>query len=172
MPHVFTLELDVTAAAGTLALRLEVSNRGARRSRSPPPCTRTCGSSSTAAASLHGLDGLLATPNEGGPPAVLQGPPDLVGPLDVAVAGADGPLVLRDPVLGDLRLAAEGFGSRVVWNPGPGRAPGDVHPGGEAEFVCVEPARLDPVTLEPGGRWSATEVLTALPAGQPLPHAP
>ena len=41
----------------------------------------------------------------------------------------------------------DGFADRVLWNPGPHAALGDVPPGGPAAFVCIEAAQLTPVTL-------------------------
>ena len=115
---------------------------------------------------MHGLQGRTARANDGGAAVRLPDAPlPVEGPFDVAVPGVtDGPagaLVLHDEVLGDLVLTATGFDSRVVWNPGRGRAPADVHPGGEAEFVCLEPALLDPATLQPGQTWTGEQLLRA-----------
>ncbi len=60
--------------------------------------------------------------------------------------GAQDPVTLEDAVLGSLVVSADGFGDRVVWNPGPGHGLADVPDGDEARFVCVETAELTPVT--------------------------
>jgi glucose-6-phosphate 1-epimerase len=60
-----------------------------------------------------------------------------------------------------LSIEASGLPDRVMWNPGPNPGIGDVPPGGEAEFVCVEPAARAPGRLDAGQRWSATATLTA-----------
>lgn len=162
-PHAFTLRLDVAAAGDALSLALHAANDGDEPFAFTAALHTYLRVSSTAGARVRGLDGLTAQPNDGGAGFEVDGPLEVVGPLDVAV-GLDRPdreVVLDDPVLGGLTLAATSFGSRVVWNPGPGSAPGDVHEGGEAEFVCVEPAQLEPVTLPPGDRWAGSLVLRA-----------
>jgi glucose-6-phosphate 1-epimerase len=73
---------------------------------------------------------------------------------DVAVPDVDEPLLLDDPVLGPLVIRAAGFPDRVVWNPGPGHGLTDVPEGAEAEFVCIEPAALQSIIVEPGSTWN------------------
>lgn len=165
-PHPFTLHLDVAAAGAGLSIRLRAHNDDAEPFVFTAALHTYLRVSATAGATVLGLEGRAAQDNDGGEEMLLaDGPLSVVGPCDVAVAGvADGrpgAVVLHDPLLGELVLTAAGFDSRVVWNPGPGRAPGDVHPGGEAEFVCVEPALLDPATLQPGQTWTGTQVLRA-----------
>lgn len=165
-PHAFTLHLDAFAVGAELSVRLWVRAEGTVPLVFTAALHTYLRVSSTADARLTGLEGRTAEANDGSGSTVLpQEPLTVVGPVDVAVAGVEpgtqGAVVLHDPVLGGVVLTADGFGSRVVWNPGPGSAPGDVHPGGEAEFVCVEPARLEPVTLSPGGEWTGCQVLRA-----------
>jgi glucose-6-phosphate 1-epimerase len=62
-------------------------------------------------------------------------------------------------VLGPLTLSADGFADRVMWNPGPDAALGDVPPGGAGGFVCIESAQLTPVTLAPGETWTGRQTL-------------
>jgi glucose-6-phosphate 1-epimerase len=78
---------------------------------------------------------------------------------DVGVLGADGPLVLDDPVLGPLLISAEGFPDRVVWNPGPRHGLGDVPEGAERNFVCIEPAALQSIIVQPGATWNGRLIL-------------
>jgi glucose-6-phosphate 1-epimerase len=184
-PHPFTLHLEVVAAAGTMTMALKAVNDGQEPFAFTAALHTYLRVSSTAAVTVHGLDGLTAEPNDGSAGFLVEGPLRVVGPIDVAVdlaGGEDGgevggevggdlgggaagaaarEVVLDDPVLGAVALTAGSFGSRVVWNPGPGAAPGDVHAGGEAEFVCLEPAQLEPVLLAPGGRWTGWQRLTA-----------
>ena len=166
-PHLFTLRLDVEAAGDSLRLGLGASNDGVEELTFTAALHTYLAVSSTADARVAGLAGRTAHHNDGSGDAVLdEAPLTVTGPVDLAVAGVDGEVVLVDPVLGDVALTAEGFESRVVWNPGPDDVPADVHPGGETGFVCLEPARLDPVTLAPGQRWDGVQTLRAAqPAG-------
>jgi len=163
LPHPFTLTLDVAAAGDRLVHTLSARNDGVEAFTFTAALHTYLRVSHVDDVSLHGLSGHRAAPNDGGDAhEVPPGPTTVTGPLDVAIADVEGDVVLHDPVLGDLVVSAEGFDSRVVWNPGPA-APGDVHPGGETELVCVEPALLHPTTLHPGETWSGRQVLTARP---------
>lgn len=160
LPHPFTLTLDVEASGDRLRVTLQARNDGVEAFAFTAALHTYLAVSSTAAAHVVGLEGMTAERNDGSGTSVLPaGQLTVTGPLDLAVAGVDGEVRLVDPVLGDLVLQADGFDSRVVWNPGGDDAPADVHTGGAAEFVCVEPARLDPVRLEPGASWSGTQLL-------------
>lgn len=166
LPHPFTLTLDVEASGLQLRLTLSARNDGVDPFDVTAALHTYLAVSSTASARVVGLAGLEAEHNDGSGTRVLpEEPLAVVGPLDLAVAGVRDELRLLDPVLGDVVLQAEGFGSHVVWNPGPHGVPADVHPGGEDEFVCLEPAQLDPVRLEPGGSWSGTQLLRVAQAG-------
>jgi glucose-6-phosphate 1-epimerase len=164
-PHAFTLVLDVVVSGADLGLRLRARNDGVEPFAFTAALHTYLRVSSTAAADVRGLAGRVAEANDGsGRVSLPAGPLGVAGPIDVAVRDVADDLVVTDPTLGDVVLAADGFDSRVVWNPGPGRAPGDVHAGGEQEFVCVEPALLAPVTLEPGGTWTGRQLLRAAAA--------
>lgn len=54
-----------------------------------------------------------------------------------------------------LQLQQSGFTDAVVWNPGPADAAAlsDMEDEEYRNFVCIEPALLQPQVLEPGGRW-------------------
>lgn len=162
-PHVFTLVLHVRALGDTLEVRLDARNDGVESFTFTAALHTYLRVSSSAATTVAGLTGAVLEQNDGsGEGVVASTPIEAVGPVDVAVRDvADREVTVQDPGLGDLACTAEGFESRVVWNPGPGRAPGDVHEGGEREFVCVEPALLTPTTLEPGGTWTGRQVLRA-----------
>ena len=164
--HPFTLQLDVAAAGAELSIRVTARNDGTEPFVFTAALHTYLRVSSMAQASVDGLQGRTARANDGGADVRLPDAPlPVEGPFDVAVPmvndGPAGALVLHDEVLGDLILTATGFDSRVVWNPGPGRAPADVHPGGEAEFVCLEPALLDAATLQPGQTWTGEQLLRA-----------
>lgn len=159
LPRAFTLRLDVVAAGSRLEVRLAARNDG------DLPLTFTAAlhtylRASAAGATVHGLGGHVSEANDGsGEVALGDAPVSAGGGLDVAVRDVTGDVTVRSPGMSDLVLTADGFDSRVVWNPGPGAAPGDVHTGGESEFLCVEPALLRPVTLAPGATWQGSQVL-------------
>lgn len=159
-PHPFTLSLDVEASGAQLVMTLAARNDGVDPFDFTAALHTYLAVSSTATARVSGLAGLDAVHNDGSGTTTLPAEPLTVdGPVDLAVSGVPGELTVTDPVLGDLLLSADGFDSRVVWNPGRDQVPGDVHPGGAAEFVCAEPARLQPVRLEPGASWTGTQRL-------------
>ncbi|WP_380165666.1 hypothetical protein [Jannaschia sp. R86511] len=166
-PHPFTLTLDVEAAGDRLRLALTAGNDGVEPFTFTAALHGYLAVSSTATARVAGLEGASAHHNDGSGTSVLPDAPlPTAGPVDLAVTGDADVVRVVDPGLGDLVMSATGFDSWVVWNPGADSAPGDVHAGGATEFVCVEPARLDPVTLPPGGRWAGVQTLRSVqPAG-------
>jgi glucose-6-phosphate 1-epimerase len=185
-PHRFELTLSARAAADTLEIELAVRNLD---DPSNPVDSADAGNSVDSAdsadafeftAALHtylalgdpaarllGLGGRTGEDNaDGGRPVDLGAPGSPLGATDardVAVPGAGGPLVLADPAAGELRIEADGFDDRVVWNPGAGHGLGDVPEGAERDFVCVEPAVLTAVRLEPGAVWTGRQRLVAPP---------
>lgn len=163
----FTLTLLVSASGGELDLRLTACNDG------DDPFTFTAALhtylrvADSSASTLVGLEGRTAEQNDGsGPFHLPDGPLTVSGPIDVAVRNPPGTplgkITVLDPTSGDLGVTADGFDSWVVWNPG-AAAPSDVHPGGEREYVCVEPALLHPVVLAPGSSWTGGQLLQVRP---------
>ena len=117
--HPFTLNLVVAAAGAELSIRVTARNDGTEPFVFTAALHTYLRVSSTAQASVHGLQGRTARANDGGAVVRLPDAPlPVEGPFDVAVPGVtDGPagaLVLQDEVLGDLVLTATGFDSRVV----------------------------------------------------------
>lgn len=88
------------------------------------------------------------------------------GETDRVYAAAAGPLILREPSSGGLRIEqSAGFTETVVWNPGAAIAAtlADMPDDGFSHFVCVEAAKIDaPVSLLPGQTWSAWQSMAAL----------
>jgi glucose-6-phosphate 1-epimerase len=159
-PHAFALTLTASATGDRLDTVLEVHNPG------DAPFTFTAALHGYLAlggpeATVNGLGGHRAEDNEQGNRVVTvpDGPLLAVEQRDIAVRDATAPVTLDDPVLGPLTLTADGFDSRVLWNPGPDAGLGDVPPGGAAGFVCIEPAQLTPVTLAPGQTWTGSQTL-------------
>jgi glucose-6-phosphate 1-epimerase len=160
-PHAFELALTASAAGNRLDTALTVRNPG------DTPFTFTAAlhtylSLGGPAATVRGLGGHRAEDNQDGRTSTVpDGPLLAVDPRDISVRDVTGPVTLDDPVLGPLTITADGFADRVVWNPGPDAALGDVPPGGAVGFVCVEPAQLSPVTLAPGETWTGRQTLEA-----------
>jgi D-hexose-6-phosphate mutarotase len=117
-------------------------------------------------AAVHGLAGRVAEDNAAGGASIRlpEGPLTRSWPLDVAVRGTRGPVELDDGLGGRLRIACEddGFDAMVIWNPGVDHGLADVPPDGSGQFLCIEPAALDVVTVAPQGVWQATARFTAL----------
>jgi glucose-6-phosphate 1-epimerase len=162
-PHGFRVTLTATALGQALDVVLDVENTGDDDWEFTAALHAYLAVGDAARTTVTGLGGLPGEDNAaGGTPVRLpDGPLAVTGPRDVAVRGASGPVVLDDALLGPLTVDADGFGDRVLWNPGPGHGLGDVPPGGENGFVCVEPAALDPVRLAPGEQWRGVLRLVA-----------
>jgi len=64
-------------------------------------------------------------------------------------------IVLRSGI-GALRLDQQGFTDAVVWNPGAADSAVLADMEGEEfqHFVCIEPALIEPVTLDAGAAWT------------------
>jgi glucose-6-phosphate 1-epimerase len=159
-PQEFTLRLDAAASRDTLSMELTVRNDGLEDfSFSAALHTYLAAGPG---AQVHGLDGASAEDNAAGGALVRlpSGPLDALGRRDVAVRDHDGPVVLTRPNGAALTLQRDGFADVVVWHPGDDHGLGDV-PGPQAPgFVCLEPAQLTPVHLEPGGSWRGVAVMT------------
>jgi len=162
-PHRFRLELTALAEGSRLRLELAVHNDGTEPFDFAAALHAYLRVVDADRCTLAGVGGLPVESNaDPGRTAPLPpGPLAVGGPLDVALRGCRGPVVLHDPALDDLTLATTGFTDVVVWNPGRGTEPADVPDGDSARFVCVEPAALDPVRLPPGGSWRGTATWTA-----------
>ncbi|HEY6796732.1 MAG TPA: hypothetical protein VI248_18840 [Kineosporiaceae bacterium] len=164
-PHPFTLTLVAEATGPQLTMTLGVRNEG------DAPFSLTAALHSYLAAGvpgaqIHGLGAHWAQDNAPGAATVRlpDGPLPVKGPVDIAVRGASGPVRLADPA-GELEIewtGDGGFDSLVVWNPGEDHALDDVPPEGAGQFVCLEPARLQPITVAPQGVWRAAARFTAL----------
>lgn len=157
-PHGFALTLTVRAIGDELSLSLRVENTGDDAFGFTGALHAYLAVSDVARAALHGVGGAAAEDNAaGGSPLTLApGPLGLAGPLDLAVRDVAAPVTLVDRERSSLTVSTDGLPDVVVWNPGTGLAPPDVHPRGEAEFACVEPAVLTPVALAPGASWLGT----------------
>lgn len=84
--------------------------------------------------------------------------------IDRVYFSVEQPLTLHCPK-GELRIQQEGFEDVVIWNPGHDAATKMADFGDEEylQMLCVEAAKIDkPVSLAPGERWKASQILTEL----------
>jgi glucose-6-phosphate 1-epimerase len=162
-PHRASLTLRAHAENARLDVDLHVINEGSEAFGFTGALHAYLAVSSTAAATLHGLDGADVTDatTDSAATSVVSGPLGAQGPQDLMVRGADLRVTVRDPQVGSTVLTAAGFDSWVVWNPGRGHTLADVAPGDEMAFVCVEPAQLDERVLPPGQSWRGSLTLKA-----------
>ena len=162
-PHRFTLTLTTVADGTRLTMTATVSNDGDQPFAFMFALHTYLAVGDAATATVHGLAGRTAVDNADGASRTLPRDPWVaLGPTDLAVAGAltqAQPVRLVDPVLGDLELTAEGLDDLVAWNPGPDHGLADVPPDGASSFVCLEAARLAPVTVTAGQTWSGRQHL-------------
>lgn len=167
-PHEFTLTLTVRATGNELALSLRVDNTGAQHIEFTAALHAYLTVTDLPQARLHGVGGATAEDNANhrAPVILPAGPLPVSGPLDLAVRDVSGAVTLDDPGHGSLRVSTRGLSDIVVWNPGTEAAPPDVHPGGEAEFVCVEPAALTSAAVAPGASWQASATFRSLAASR------
>jgi glucose-6-phosphate 1-epimerase len=146
-PHDFVLQLRVTVGADKLAMALEVHNRGT-----------AAFAFSSALHTYHLVDQVADVRIDG----VQDGPLAIGDMLDEIYYGIDGPITLRSAA-GATQLEQQGFTDAVVWNPGAANAAAmvDLEDGEYRRFVCIEPAVIEPVTLEGGASWRGDYRITA-----------
>ncbi|MEO7458254.1 MAG: D-hexose-6-phosphate mutarotase [Gemmatimonadaceae bacterium] len=164
-PAEFLAQFDIRVTANELEVALSVENTG------HAPFTFT--------AALHtylrvrdivrvevtGLEGVRY--RESSAPSRLIPDTDYTlrirGEIDRVYVDAPQRVLIREPER-DLALLSDGFPDVVIWNPGAERAAKleDMEPGGERHMLCVEAAAVQiPVVVEPGARWSGSQVLIA-----------
>lgn len=138
-PHGFELRLRVALQGGTLALALEVRNTGA-----------DAFGFSSALHTYFLVDALGDIAIEG----VQQGQLRIADKIDRIYPDIKAGITLTQPG-GTLTLAQSGFRDAVVWNPGAAdtAALADMEDDEYLRFVCIEPALIEPATLQPGAVW-------------------
>lgn len=140
-PHDFALRLRVTLEGRSLQLALDVRNTGSTRF--------------DFAAALHTY--YLV---DGSAPAKVFGleaaPLAINAKIDRIYRHVEAPVGMNA-----LRLEQAGFRDAVVWNPGPGAGLADLYDEEYRQFVCIEPAAVDPMPLLPGEHWSGRHKITA-----------
>jgi glucose-6-phosphate 1-epimerase len=138
-PHAFALELFVSVRGGELEMTLDVRNKGA----APFPFA-------AALHTYHLVDDVAQVRIGGVADEMLA----IDGKLDEVYADV-GPTISLESGADWLILEQEGFTDAVVWNPGAADAAAlvDLEDDEYRRFVCIEPALLGPLTLEPGAKW-------------------
>jgi glucose-6-phosphate 1-epimerase len=138
-PYRFALSLRVAIKASELTMTLEVHNHG----DAPFPFA-------AALHTYHLVDDVSAVRIDGVQASTIT----IHDKLDEVFEGVGGTLSLESGA-GTLRLEQQGFTDAVVWNPGAADTAAlvDMENDEYKRFVCIEPAFLEPATLEPGESW-------------------
>lgn len=138
-PTPFELTLRVEVRDAELSMALEVRNTG----QQPFPF-------SAALHTYHQVEDVEAVRIEGVQAETLA----ITDKLDQVFEGIAGHIAF-DTGADKLNLQQSGFTDAVVWNPGAADAAAlsDMEDEEYRNFVCIEPALLAPMTLEPGGSW-------------------
>ena len=138
-PHGFELQLRVALQDDTLSLTLDVRNTGA-----------DAFAFSSALHTYFLVDALGQVSIEGVQEQLLR----IADKIDQIYRGIKGAITLAQPG-GMLTLSQSGFRDAVVWNPGEAdtRALADMEDDEYLRFVCIEPALIEPHTLQPGAAW-------------------
>ena len=141
-PHTFALSLRVAVRANALDMTLTVRNLGA----APFPF---CAALHT----YHLVPDVCAVRIEG----ISSDEISIIDKLDEVYPHVTGRAQLATGAE-TLVLEQSGFTDAVVWNPGAvdAAALADMENGDYKRFVCIEPALLDPLTLEAGECWTGT----------------
>ena len=146
-PHDFLLQLRVSVGGDKLAMAFEVHNRGAA------PFAFSC-----ALHTYHLVDQVCDARIDGLRDAALA----IGDPLDEIFFGVQPRLTLRAGAATRV-LEQHGFTDAVVWNPGAANAAAlvDLDEDEYQHFVCIEPAVIEPLTLQAGQQWRGNYRVTA-----------
>lgn len=156
-PHDFALRFRVTLKADSLQLALRVRNSGSAAFSFAAALHTYFRVDDLATVSIDGLQDVRYSDQASKPPqhgrqseALLRCPDQ----LDRLYHAIPGDLALRAGS-GTLHWQQQGFGDAVVWNPGAADAAAlsDLADDEFRDFICIEPALIDPCRLEPGQEW-------------------
>ena len=155
-PHEFDLRFRLALKANTLQLVLRVRNIGSAAFSFAAALHTYFKVDDIAAVSIDGLENTRYTDQSGTPQSGRQTEQLLRCPdaLDRIYHATAGDLALWTGS-GTLQLQQQGFNDAVVWNPGAADAAAlsDLADEEFRQFICVEPALIDPCRLEPGQEW-------------------
>jgi glucose-6-phosphate 1-epimerase len=148
-PYPFELSLRVAVHGAELSMQLEVRNTGT----TPFPF-------SAALHTYHQVEDVEAVRIEGVQAETLA----ITDKLDQVFEHIAGNITF-DTGSDTLHLQQSGFTDAVVWNPGAADAAAlsDLEDEEYRNFVCIEPALLQPKVLEPGGSWKGEYRVTVAP---------
>ncbi|QIL81484.1 D-hexose-6-phosphate mutarotase [Diaphorobacter sp. HDW4A] len=167
-PHGFESRLFVKLSKGSLCMTLDLHNTGSDAFSFTGALHSYLRVNDIAQLCLEGLDGLARWDAVRDLHAVQQGAIRFDGEYDSVFASSGHPvrpMVLRD-LQGGASLIVENsasWGNVVVWNPGAALCAQlkDMPEDGHRTMLCVEAACVDePVTLQPGARWSGRQRLS------------
>jgi glucose-6-phosphate 1-epimerase len=148
-PHGFELQLRAAVQGQSLTLALEVRNTG-----SDPFAF------SSALHTYYLVDAVGEVVIGG----VQDEPLRIADKIDQIYPGIKGSVSLAQPG-GTLTMTQSGFRDAVVWNPGAAdaKALADLGDDEYLHFVCVEPALIEPMSMEPGAAWRGELQVSAAP---------
>ena len=138
-PHAFELQLRVEVQGAALSLALDVRNTGVGAFAFSSALHTYFLVDAIDQVAIAGVqDGLLRIDDK----------------IDRIYSGIGGSIGLAQPGR-ILTLTQRGFADAVVWNPGAidTAALADMEDDEYLRFVCIEPAQIAPVTLQPGAAW-------------------
>ena len=166
-PHSYEARLQVCLERNALELRLTVRNPGAEAFGFTAALHSYLAVSDVTRSSVLGLYGLpyidrtanRAVVHDDEHAVVIREETDRIyagAPRMVELVG--GPT--------SLRISTRGFADAVIWNPGSEKAGAiaDMEPGGNARFICIEPAIANhPLMLKAGEAWEGMQRFEAMP---------
>ena len=150
-PHAFELQLQVEVKGATLSLALDVRNTGAEAFAFSSALHTYFLVDAIGEVAITGVqDGLLRID-------------DKIDRIYSGIGGGIGGGIGVEQPGGKLTLTQRGFADAVVWNPGAvdTAALADMEDDEYLRFVCIEPAQIAPVTLQPGAAWRGEHQVSA-----------
>ncbi len=168
-PHEFRARLELAASATELRMRLVVDNLGHDHAEFTAGLHTYLRVADPQAWISGVIGGKVWDGRSVSDPQFTEPVGQTVAALaeqDLVMHGVVAPLELHDGQLGVVRVSAQGFPNRVIWNPGPEHGLADVPPGGAAGFVCIEPAAVTPIRVPGGGTWEGSQRITVLSGPQ------
>ncbi len=154
------LVLEVTLGPGTLAVALTVENVGPVAFSFTGALHTYLSVDDVRTVRIDGLDHPQFVGHETQPPVGLSFGTE----VDLNFAKISRPVVVSVAGEPSMLCAQTGFADAVVWNIGPDAAESiaDLGKGEWVNYVCVEAAVLTACSVEPGSRWTGTQILVDL----------